>query len=355
MRAAVYYGAHDIRVEDVQGPTGLRPGEVRIEPAFVGICGTDLHEYAEGPIVIHRDEPHPLTGTTLPQILGHELSAVIRELGPGVTDLMVGDRVAVNPVLSCGTCVYCRSGEAQVCPFFAGYGLNATWGGLADEGVVQASMCTVLPESVSLKQGAVVEPAKVAGYAVDRARVRAGGSVLIMGGGPIGVLAALYAHAMGVATIIVAEPNPARRARVDALGIATVVDPVADDLAGIVLAHTHGLGVDAAIEAAGKEPALIACIDAVRPRGVVVQAALHTKPVSFDPMPLSLKDATMEFTWCFKVHDWQRTVDLIATGTFPVEKSVTSTIRLEDVATKGFDALLDPRGDDVKILIDLSL
>jgi (R,R)-butanediol dehydrogenase / meso-butanediol dehydrogenase / diacetyl reductase len=352
MQAAVYYGANDIRLGDVPEPQNLEPGEVRIRHAYVGICGTDLHEFAVGPIVIGR-EPHPLTGAHLPQILGHEFSAVVTEIGPGVKTLAEGDRVTVVPSYTCGRCFSCRSGEGQVCRYFAAYGLNSRWGALAEYGVVHEDMCTPLPESVSLIQGALMEPAKVASYAVDRGRILPGGTLLIMGGGPIGALAALYAHASGVGSILVVEPTAARRQAIDAFGVAEVLDPASQAVGDIVADLTGGEGVDAAIDAAGVELALQTCITTIRPRGVVVQAALHTRPVTFDAMALSLKDASIEFTWCWKTYDWHRTVNLVASGRYPVESIVSRVAGLHQVPS-AFAALLEPGNADLKLLIDVS-
>lgn len=354
MKAAVYYGHHDIRIEEVAAPGALAAGEVRVRPAFVGICGTDLHEYAEGPIVIPTT-PHPLNGSMVPQILGHEFSAEVLEVGPGVTRVKVGDRCAVNPMFSCGVCTFCQRGEAQVCPFFCSLGLSGPGGGMSTELIALESQLFPLPDSVSLLQAAIVEPAKVAAYAIDRSKVQPGGSVLVVGGGPIGALSALYAHVMGVATILMSEPNPVRRKRLESLGVGRVIDPTTENLQEIVLESTRGIGVDTAIEAAGKTPAFLACVEAIRRQGVLVQAALHTAPITFDPMPLSLKDATIETTWCWKTWDWERIVDLIATGRFPVEKVVSATISIDDVVADGFEQLLDPQGSHVKVLVDTSL
>lgn len=352
MKAAVYYGAADIRIEDVDPPS--RPGraEVLIEPAYVGICGTDLHEYAEGPIVIPTS-PHPLTGAQLPQILGHEFSATVRDIGPEVTNVVPGDRVAVMPSYSCGVCLQCLSGQAQVCRRFASLGLSARWGGMAAQAIALESQLTVLPKSVSLLQAALAEPAKVAAYAVDRGKVLPGGSVLIVGGGPIGALCALYAHAAGIAIILVSEANPERRALLRQLNIGTVIDPTTDDLQTAVELATHGEGVDAAIEAAGSNGALVAAMDAIRPRGVVVQAALHTRAVTYDPMVMSLKDGSIESTWCWTTYDWRRIVDLIATGRFPIETVVTGTIAMDSVID-GFTALLSPTSPHLKLLVEVT-
>src|SRR5947209_13143195 len=115
MRAVVYHGARDVRVEEIPEPDGaLRPEEVLLAPRWCGICGTDLHEYAAGPIVIPTD-PHPLTGARLPQVLGHEFSADVVAVGAGVAAARVGDRVSVMPLVTCGACAYCRRGLDHLC------------------------------------------------------------------------------------------------------------------------------------------------------------------------------------------------------------------------------------------------
>ena len=123
MKAAIFYGAKDIRVENVAEPQSVGVGEVRLKPFWCGICGTDVHEYAMGPIVIPA-KPHKLNGSILPQILGHEFSAEVLELGKGVTNVKVGDRVSVMPLLSCGVCYFCSRGDNHLCTSMACIGLS---------------------------------------------------------------------------------------------------------------------------------------------------------------------------------------------------------------------------------------
>ena len=188
MKAAVFHGAKDIRVEQIAEPGDLGPEDVRLKPHYCGICGTDLHEYAMGPIVI-PSKPHSLNGSVLPQVLGHEFSAEILEVGKAVKHLAVGDRVSVMPLLFCGTCYYCRRGLNHLCQSMACVGLSFQWGGIAEQAVVPASHVNKLHENMSMRAGALVEPTAVAAYGVDRAGVRPGDTVLITGAGPIGALA----------------------------------------------------------------------------------------------------------------------------------------------------------------------
>src|SRR5438309_887607 len=160
MKAAVFHAAHDIRVEDVPAPTRIGPGEVLVRPYWCGICGTDLHEYAMGPIVTPAT-PHPLNGAVLPQILGHEFSAEVVELGPEVTRVRVGDRVSAMPLLVDHACYYCRRGLDHLCVKMACVGLSYRWGGIAELAVLPERILTVLPDRVTAQQGALVEPAAV--------------------------------------------------------------------------------------------------------------------------------------------------------------------------------------------------
>jgi (R,R)-butanediol dehydrogenase / meso-butanediol dehydrogenase / diacetyl reductase len=350
MRAAVFHGAHDVRVEEIEGPDAPGPGEVMLRPSWCGICGTDLHEYAMGPIVIPA-APHPLNGSRLPQILGHEFSAEILQVGTDVTNVSVGQRVSVMPLLYCGNCYYCRRGLNHLCVSMACVGLSSGWGGIAELAVVPASHVSVLPEQVTDLQGALVEPAAVAAYGVDTAHVRPGDTVLVTGAGPIGALAALYASAMG-ADVVVSEVNPVRAALARSLDVGEVLDPSEVDPAAWIKDRNEGIGFDAVIECSGNERALRTALAAVRSGGTVSQTGLHTKAASIDPMLLSEHDITLAGTWCYPVYDWPRIIALISSGRYPVQKVVTAQIAMADIVEAGFETLLSPRGDQIKVLVE---
>jgi (R,R)-butanediol dehydrogenase/meso-butanediol dehydrogenase/diacetyl reductase len=349
MQAAVFHAAGDIRVEQVPQPAGLRPHEVLVRPRWCGICGTDLHEYLSGPLVIPA-KPHPLTGAELPQILGHEFSAIVAETGPEVSGLSPGDRVSVMPLITCGRCHYCRRGLQQLCTTMACTGLSSAWGGIAELAVVADHQVSRLPDSVDDVQGALIEPAAVAACGVDQAAVAPGETVLITGAGPIGALAALYAHSRG-GRVLVYEPNPSRAALARDLGVAEVLEPRRGELVSEVLDRTDGLGAHGAVECAGAAGALRDCIAATRSRGVVAQTGLHTSLAEIDPMQLSLREIRLVGTWCYPIVDWPRLISLVAAGRYPVERVVTAKIPIADVVGQGFDALADPAGDQVKVLV----
>jgi (R,R)-butanediol dehydrogenase / meso-butanediol dehydrogenase / diacetyl reductase len=210
-----------------------------------------------------------------------------------------------------------------------------------------------IPRTVSDVQGALIEPGAVALYGIDRGGVAAGSAVLVSGAGPIGALTMLAARAAGATKIIVSEPNPTRRKlAAQLLPDAVVIDPREQDLQRVVEAETdEGVGVDVAIECVGLEASLNACARAVRRGGKIVQVGLHMKPAAIDAMLWAQKDITFEGCWCFRVQMWPRIISMIEAGVFPVDKVVTAEIAAENVVAGGFERLLDPSGQNLKILV----
>lgn len=352
MRAARFHGEKDIRVEEVPAPDGaLGVSEVLIAPRWCGICGTDLHEYTGGPIVTPA-QPHPLTGAELPQILGHELAGEVLAVGAEVTHVGPGDRVSVMPLAYCGRCHFCRRGLNHLCVSMGCVGLSWDWGGFAPRAVIRDYQAWPLPDGVTDEQGALIEPAAVAAYGVARAGVQAGDRVLVTGAGPVGALTALAALAAGAGEVYLSEPNLARRRRAELLGAHAILDPAETDVVEMLRESTDGLGVDVAIECAGNEAALRACLGATRTRGTVAQVGLHVAEASFDPMSLAERELSIVGTWAYSVHDWPRITAQVASGAFPVERVITDRIALEGIVSDGFDVLTDPAGDQIKILVE---
>jgi (R,R)-butanediol dehydrogenase / meso-butanediol dehydrogenase / diacetyl reductase len=351
MKAARFYAKQDIRVEETDPPKGIAPNQLRILPLWCGICGTDLHEFKAGPIVTPKS-PHPLTGAQLPQILGHEFSARVVEIGKHVSGISVGDRVSIMPLCYCGRCYYCRRGQNHLCKTMGCVGLSWQWGGMGDECVVNDYHASVIPEEISDEQGALIEPAAVAVYSVLRAGIQSGDSVLVTGAGPIGSLVVLAAAAAGATRIFVSEPNPVRGELAKSFGVVEAVyDPSSTDVAVELKELTGGIGVDVALECVGFEPALNLCVEAVRSAGTVVQTGLHVGKASVDPMLWALKDLTIAGIWCYPVQIWPRIVSMIASGKFPVEKVITAKIPLSEVVQRGFERLTAKGNDALKVLV----
>ncbi|TMR97706.1 2,3-butanediol dehydrogenase [Nonomuraea basaltis] len=338
MRAALWYGAKDVRVEDVPvTPPG--PGEVTIEVAYCGICGSDLHEYADGPHAVPVGEAHPESGVAAPLILGHEFCGTVTEIGSGVTGLVPGDRVAVEPHYRCGRCPRCLAGEYNICRHFGFAGLMGH-GGLAERATVPAYMLHRLPEPVSLEQAAVFEPAAVALHAVRRAGIRPGESVAVLGLGPIGLLVTQLAARYGAGRIVAADRSPARREMALRLGAAETGADLAD-LAG-------GEGADVTFEVVGSQDTLRACLAATRRGGRVMLLGL-TGTVSVDAFALVNNEQTIMTSVGYR-DVYPELIRMVAEEGVDLAGIITSTIPLEHVVRDGFEALL--RGQEqVKVLV----
>jgi (R,R)-butanediol dehydrogenase/meso-butanediol dehydrogenase/diacetyl reductase len=263
MRAAVFHGRSDLRLEDVPEPC-VGAGEVKLRVLYNGICGSDLHEVYDGPITT-RTTPHPLTGIKNPVILGHELSGEVIELGAGIEDLAIGDRVAVEPVETCGTCMYCASGQYNHCGLLAFHGYNRGSGGLAQLSVVKRSMAHKLPTTMTAQQGALIEPMAISYRTAQRCAVEAGQTVTIHGGGPIGIGVFFTLARRGVRVIMV-DPSAQRRAALAKLGVPIVLDPQDGDVVSAIKDLTGGRGADTSVDAAGVPAAFKAALAASRSR-----------------------------------------------------------------------------------------
>ena len=350
MRALRFHAAHDLRIEEVAEPPAPRSHEVVVRIVACGICGTDLHEYAAGPIVTPA-EPHPLTGARNPQILGHEFAGEVVAIGSGVTRVDEGDRVAIMPLAYCGHCAYCTRGLQHLCATMACVGLSHAWGGMAELALVAEYQIVPLPDAVTYRQAALIEPTAVAAYGVERAGVGPGDSVLVTGAGPIGALAALCARAAGASTVYVSEPNAARRARAESLEVATVLDPSSVDVPEFVREQTDGLGVDVTIECSGHPAGFATGINALRRRGTLAQTGLFVGEATVEPMLWALNDLTIVGTWCYWVYDFDRIAAQIAAGDLPVERVVTSSVTIDE-APEAFDLLVSGTADEIKVLIN---
>ena len=354
MKALRFHGRQDLRIEDVPGPAAIGPDQLVVKPSVCGICGTDLHEYAAGPLIVPT-APHVFTGAKLPQILGHEFAGEVIEVGAKVSHVKPGDRVSIQPQVFPADDYYSRRGLGQLSDRNATIGLSWDWGGMGEYAVVNGYNAIKLPDDVDDVQGAMIEPAAVAVYAVERGRVKPGATVLVAGGGPIGVLTAMAAGLAGASRVFVSEPNAARRAAIDALDLGLrCLDPTAGDVVAELRRQTEdGVGVDVAFECVGNERALETCITAVRRRGVVVQVGLHLGRASVEPTVWALKDITIEGVVCYPVTIWPLMIGLIQSGRFPIERLVTKRVPLAQAVEDGFAPLLDKQTPSLKILVGL--
>jgi (R,R)-butanediol dehydrogenase / meso-butanediol dehydrogenase / diacetyl reductase len=346
MRAAVFHGNQDLRLQSVAEP---RPGlgEVKLRVLYNGICGSDLHEYYEGPMTT-RTTPHPLTGVKNPVIFGHELCGEVTELGPDVDDLRIGSLVAVEPLETCGRCLSCSLGQYNHCPLVAFHGYNRAGGGLAQYTVVRRRMAHPLPSAVTAKQGALIEPLGIAWHTANRCRVEAGQTVAIHGAGPIGIGVYLTLRRRGVETIIV-DPSPVRRAALARLGAKTLIDPGACDAVSAIRDLTGGRGAHASVDAAGVPKAFQAMLHGTRVDGTAVVVAIHHHAVEIPPFDLLMPEVFMTGV-AMSVDAFPSVIAEMARGSYPLEGWV-ETIPFDGILEQGFERLR--RQDAMKLLVDV--
>jgi (R,R)-butanediol dehydrogenase/meso-butanediol dehydrogenase/diacetyl reductase len=353
MRAAQYYGNEDIRVEEIEAPS-VGPDDVRIDVAAAGICGTDLHEYAAGPILAPAEEPHYVTGERVPIGLGHEFSGVVDEVGENVEDITPGDRVTVNPMLVCGECRYCNEGRYNICANLGFVGLSGRGGGFAEQVSVPAQNVIQLPPGVSLEAGALVEPLTVGLHAVRQSPLEAGDSVAVFGTGPIGLAVVRAARIAGAKEIFVSEPWDSRRERSREFGADRTIDPTQTDPVAEIETVTDD-GVEVAFEVAGMEPSFDQALRSTVNDGHLTLVGIYEEPISFDPNEVVLVERTVGGANAFvggplSRYEFEMTVAMLDRGELPTEVLITRCLELDEIVS-GFETLLNPESDDVKILV----
>lgn len=349
MKASRFYGRGDIRIDDIPEPE-LQPSTVKIKVDWTGICGTDLHEYEDGPIFCPAaGHPHPLTGEEVPVVLGHELAGVAAEVADGVTHVKPGDNVAVDPFYSCDTCPPCLAGFYNLCTSAGYVGLTGRGGGFAEYVVVDAKRVHPLGD-VPTDIGALVEPLSVAHHAVTRSEAKPTDTVVVFGAGPIGLFVVSILRAKGVERVISVEMSSIRKEKATKAGAMLVLDPSREDVVEKIMEATNGVGADIAFECVGANPALQAAIDCLRYHGTLVNISIWGHKAEVDMLTLLMKELrlTGSFAYC---NDHGPVVDLLKAGKLEVKDFITGRIAVEDVYEKGFRQLIDNKEENVKIIV----
>jgi (R,R)-butanediol dehydrogenase/meso-butanediol dehydrogenase/diacetyl reductase len=349
MRAAYWYGKKDVRIEEI-ADSQPGPGQVRLRVKACGICGTDLHEYNEGPFLI-PSRPHPLTGMDKgPVILGHEFSAEVESIGQEVDDFTGGERVTVNPLLYCGVCPYCRSGEFNMCVKLGTIGLAAD-GAFAEYVVVPGDTLHRLPDNVDDVAGAFVEPLAVAIRAVKRSRLEIGQTAAVIGAGPIGLLVLQALINCGASRVFVVEPMPQRRKLALELGAVDTVDPTVVDPGKQIATWTENLRVDRAFECVGNQNAFDTAVKVTGRRAVICQVGMALTPTSVNFLRLWGHEKEITTSSGYS-SEFPAAIALLSEGRVNIDPLVTSKIPLGQLVEKGFEVLADSRQDQIKVIVE---
>ena len=348
MRAAVWHGYKDIRIEEAAMPTP-GPGQVVVEVAWAGICGTDRHEYV-GPNFIPTSKPHRLTGRTAPLTLGHEFSGVVSAVGEGVTNWKPGDRVSANGTLCCNTCEMCKTGKYNICEKLGFLGVS-TDGAFADYVAVDAARLFKVPDNVSLRHAILAEPLACGIHATNILGDMTGKNVVVIGPGIIGIGCFLAVKLAGAGKVLVTGHGDARRALIEENGGIYIDTAASPDLNAALLAHFGGLA-DVSYECVGIQGTLDASIGALKPGGkLMVMGVFEEKPVF--PMNDFQEGERQLFTSQAHLTEIGVALTYMSQGKIDAEPLTTREVTLDTLVTDGFEELIQNGPAHIKVALQI--
>jgi len=320
MKAAVFYGKRDLRIQDIELKK-LAGEEVLLKVHACGVCGTDVHifEGDEGSATVYP-----------PVILGHEFSGEIVEIGNEVSNLKIGDRVSVDPNIFCGKCHYCRNGKVHLCERLTAIGVTVH-GGFAEYCIVPEKQVYELPDDVSYEQGAMGEPIACCVHGIDLCMIKPGDSVLIIGGGTIGLIMLQLAKIAGAAQLIVSEPVKKKRDLALNFGADIVIDPINENLNHVINKQTRD-GVDVAIECVGIKQTMEQAIQSACRGGRVMMFGLTapTCEIPLKPFNMFRRELTLKSSF-INPFTQARAVKLLGSGKLKVKELMSDIVPLKDI------------------------
>lgn len=317
-------------------------GQVVIKLEYLGICGSDVHylEFGKiGDFIVDGDF-----------ILGHECAGVVTEVGSGVSNLKTGDRVCLEPGFGCGKCDYCKSGHYNLCKEMTFLATPPVQGCLSNYITFPADMCFKLPDNISTKEGALIEPLAIGMYAATRGEVTVGNSVVILGSGCIGLVTLLACKAFGATDITVVDVLPKRLEYAKKLGATRVINGREEDVAVVINKLTEGRGVDKVFETAGNKFTTQQTVDLVRPGGVIVMVGMAPDDtIDYNFIKLISKEADIRTIFRYR-NMYPIAIGAVAGGFIDISGIVTHEYDFEN-AFEGFKEVIANAKDVVKAVI----
>ena len=344
MKAARFYRVGDPLKIDALPVPELEPEEVLLDVKACGICGSDIH------IVYERVTPTAYSPITL----GHEPSGVIGALGPEVENWKIGDRVTVNPFLTCGKCINCLSGNSQICLYRRVIGIH-TEGGLAEFLKVPSKNLVHLPENIPFDQGGIAVDAVATPFhaITNRGALRAGEKVAVFGCGGLGTHGVQIARVCGASLVIAVDTMDSALERAKKVGADAVINPKREKPTQKIKDLTEGKGVDLAVEFIGLKQTIEQALGCVRIGGRMVVVGLGPEEISLPP-PSSFVRTELSFLGSYgsTTSEIQNVIDLVASGKLNLSESITERFALEEV-NKGLDHLHKKIGNPIRIVIEI--
>jgi len=341
LKAAVFYGSRDLRIEEISRPDSPKAGELLVKVSRAAICGTDSSEWDHGPILSRP-----------PVVLGHEFTGSVVEIGTGVDDFAVGDRIVSGAGISCGECEWCAAGRTNLCATYYTLGLNVN-GGLAEYVLAPARICRKVPDSVDDSAAALAQPLAVAIHGLRRANVRKDAATVIIGVGGIGSFLVSGAAARGANPLIAVDVDAEKLDVARALGATHVINAVDEDVIARVLEITNGIGAHVVVEASGARNAPQQSLDLVRRGGDVLILGLHTGTRELNLLPFTLREIDLHGTLAHVcADDLPEALEVLASSQL-ASLVVDRVITLDHLLDEGIEVLA-ARQAKGKIVVDLT-
>lgn len=320
MKAAVYHGPGDLRVEEVP-VRKLKDNEVKIQVKYCGICGTDIH-------IFHGDGG--CCDVTPPLVPGHEFSGVAAEVGAGVKTVKVGDRVTGDPNDMCGECYFCKNGMQHFCKNNIGIGTTVD-GGFAEYVIMREKQVYKVSDELSFIEAAMAEPISCCLHGIDLCNIKAGDTVLVIGGGPIGMIMMQLAKNAGASKVIMSEPVEEKREQALKLGATKTIDPLHEDVEAVLAEYCENVNV--VIECVGN---VHTQADAVRFAGkgaTIMYFGLAAPEESFPIRPDDIFKKELHITSSYiNPYSFERAIQILESGTVELESLITNVVPLDDIA-----------------------
>ena len=340
MKALRWYARKDVRYVDAPEPSP-GPGQLKIKVSLAGICGTDLKEYAFGPVLIPPAK--------VPLTMGHEFAGTVAAIGKGVKGFKVGDRVSGVGNWYCGECYVCKKGLYNLCVNQGFTGLFSD-GCMAEYFVLPDYACYKLPDSVSDELGALVEPLAVALHAVRQAHLRVGDTVAIVGDGTIGLCSLLAAKAAGASEVYVIAKHKGRGGLAEKLGAAAVIYSTEGNPVKKLQRLTGGPGTDAALECVGRPDTPQLAVELTRRGGITVIVGIFEQPGTLDFSTITFTEKTIVGSSIY-LDEGKTAIALMADKRIDPSPLISSIVPLQDAAQKGFEALINNKEANIKVLL----
>lgn len=319
MKAAVYFGRHDLRVTDIDEKP-VSDNEVKVNVKYCGVCGTDIHIY-EG--------DGGSSAVIPPIIIGHEFSGVVHQVGKNVKSVKVGDRVSVDPNDMCGECYFCRNAQAHFCRNNVGIGTTYP-GGFAEYVTVREKQVFRIPDNLSFETAALVETVSCCLHGIDLCNIKAGQTVLIIGAGPIGLIMLQLAKMSGAGKIIVSEIVPEKREIALKYGATVVIDPLNEDIGAVINANCEN--VNCVIECAGTTKTIEQAIKYAGRGATVMMFGLVApdETVTVKPYEIFMKELKLTASY-INPYTFDRAIEVLSLGKVQTDGIITDIVPLKEI------------------------